>query len=195
MLVDLVACVSQSAFLPKENKDKLLKYLDDYLKALAMSTEDGNFISSTLRGIIGIFYDVHSHDYDELNKKYENYKKSKSSGNDTSTSKIKNKLVKAGEWLTANLFGLRNAERRRFFSMSEALENPLSPLTSTSSFVLAVSTVTHQTRSTPFDGAGETRSCPAVRCVACTDAPAIVTGRNLTLESELAPKPMSSGSL
>ena len=123
LLVDLVACVSQSAFLPKENKDKLLKYLDDYLKALAMSTEDGNFISSTLRGIIGIFYDVHSHDYDELNKKYENYKKSKSSGNDTSTSKIKNKLVKAGEWLTANLFGLRNAERRRFFSMSEALEN------------------------------------------------------------------------
>ena len=45
----------------------------------------------------------------------------------------------------------------------------------TSSFVFDVSTVTHQTRSSPFDGAGETRSLPAARCIAWTDAPLIVS--------------------
>ena len=48
--------------------------------------------------------------------------------------------------------------------------------TRTDWFVIPVSTVTHQTRSVPFDGAGETYSAEAVLCVARTDALLIVRG-------------------
>ena len=64
----------------------------------------------------------------------------------------------------------------------------------TTSLGFAVSTVTHQTRSAPFDGSGETRSPDAVRCIAWTDAPRIVRAYFVTSHAvSCAAAPMSSG--